>query len=83
MAKIKNYVRARDTNLAKQHHNRTVFVQQLRAKPWRAILLSALCIVLGIAAFYIPRRSVSPAAILALLAFGVAAWLLTVTFRRS
>jgi hypothetical protein len=79
----KTYVKSRDTDTAGQRHNQTVFAAELRARPGRAVLLSALCLALGITALLLPHRPGIRMWILAALAFGVALTLLVVTFRRS
>jgi len=77
------YVISRDTDLAAQRHNRSVFVQRLRAHPSRAAALSGVFIALGIALLWVPQRVGTQVGILAALALGVAAWLLLVSFRRN
>ena len=78
-----DYVKARGTDLAAQRNNRFVFVQRLRANPWRAIILSAVLLALGVGLLFVPHRAGTPVGILAAIAFGVAGWLLAATFRRN
>ena len=77
------YVKARDTDLGGQRYNRSVFVRGLRANPRRSIILSGLFVALGIGLLLVPYGAAAPTALLAAIAFGVAGWLISATFRGS
>jgi 1,4-dihydroxy-2-naphthoate octaprenyltransferase len=83
MVEPKDYVKARDTDLAAQRHNRSVFVQRLRANPGKAIVLAALMVVLGVGLLLVSHGSWTPVVLMAAAAFGIAGWLMAATFRRS
>jgi membrane protein CcdC involved in cytochrome C biogenesis len=78
-----DYMKARDIDPAAQRHNRSVFVQRLRANPAKAIVLAAFFIALGVYLLLVPHGSGTRVTLLAAIAFGVAGWLVAATFRRN
>jgi hypothetical protein len=78
-----DFVKASRYDTAGHRHNRAVFVRWLRARPIAAVSLSGLFAALGIVVLLAANPGRRPVWIVAMLAFGAAAWLLAVTFRRE
>jgi 1,4-dihydroxy-2-naphthoate octaprenyltransferase len=82
MAESDEFVKARDTDTAAQRHNWAVFVQQLRARPVRAVILSTLFVAIAAGVLVLPHRQRHLPIVLAGIAGAAAILLLVVTLRR-
>ena len=81
MTEPDDFVKASKYDDAGQRHNHAVFIQQLRTRPLLAVAVAVFFIAAGVGVLLVPNRRESPVWIVAVLAFGMAAYLLAATFR--
>jgi hypothetical protein len=79
----KEYVQARDLDLAAQRQNRALFARLLQAKPWWARLFSVVFMALGVILLLILRREAKPVWVLSIVAWVAAARMFVMSRRRK